>query len=133
MSTMAIRGTAQLTGIAPQFLVDDLGRAIAYYCEKLGFTLDFEYESFYASISRDGFAIHLKHAPKLVEEREHRRQNEHLDAYVSVTDIRELFSELERRGAQITKPLEERPWACFDFYVEDADGYILCFSEPNAK
>jgi len=133
MSIMTIRSTAHLTGIAPQFLVDDLDRAITYYCERLGFALDFEYESFYASVSRDGFAIHLKHAPKLAVEREHRKQNEHLDAYISVSNIRDLFSELETRGAQIIKLLEERPWACLDFYVQDPDGYILCVSESNAK
>ena len=64
MSTVAVHRTTHLTGIAPQFLVDDLGRAIAYYRDKLGFQLDFEYQSFYASVTRDGFAIHLKHAPK---------------------------------------------------------------------
>jgi catechol 2,3-dioxygenase-like lactoylglutathione lyase family enzyme len=132
MPSVATHHAARLTGIAPQFLVDDLDRAIAYYCHKLGFELDFKYQSFYASVTRDGFAIHLKHAPKLAAEREHRQQNEHLDAYISVSGIRGLFSELERRGAQVIKPLEARPWACLDFYVEDPDGYILCFSEPNA-
>jgi uncharacterized glyoxalase superfamily protein PhnB len=39
---------------------------------------------------------------------------------------------LRSRGALITKPLEERPWSARDFYVEDLDGYILCFSEPTA-
>lgn len=129
---MAVHQAARLTGIAPQFLVDDLDRAIAYYCDKLGFTLDFRYESFYAAVSRDGFAIHLKDAAKLAAEREHRKQNEHLDACIFVSEIRSLFSELEKRGAQVIRPLEERPWACLDFYVEDPDGYILCFSEPNA-
>ena len=133
MSTMPIRGTAHLTGIAPQFLVDDLDRAVAYYREKLGFALDLVYESFYASVSRDGFAIHLKHGPTLAAEREARRRNEHLDAHISVSGVRGLFSELEERGAKVIKPLEERPWACIDFYVEDADGYILCFSEPSGK
>ncbi len=136
MSTVTVQRAAQLTGIAPQFLVDDLDRAIAYYCEKLGFALDFKYESFYASVRRDGIAIHLKHGPKLAAEREHRKQNEHLDAYLGVSGIRDLFLELTRRGARLIKPLEERPWACLDFYVEDIDGYILCFSEPvstNAK
>jgi len=133
MSTATILDTAHLTGIAPQFLVDDLERAVAYYCEKLGFELDFKYESFYASVTRDGFAIHLKCAPKLAAEREHRKRNEHLDAHISVSGVRSLFSELEMRGAQIVKPLEERPWACLDFYVQDPDGYILCFSELNAK
>jgi catechol 2,3-dioxygenase-like lactoylglutathione lyase family enzyme len=132
MSTIAVHPATHLIGIAPQFLVDDLERAIAYYCDKLGFELEFKYQSFYAAVRRDGFAIHLKHAPKLTVEREHRKQNEHLDAYISVAGIRGLFSELETRGAQVIKPLEERPWACLDFYVEDADGYILCFSEQNA-
>ena len=132
MSTVAVHRTTQLTGIAPQFLVDDLDRAIAYYRNNLGFDLDFEYQSFYASVTRDGFAIHLKHAPKLAADREHRKQNEHLDAYISVAGIRSLFSELQMRGARVIKPLEERPWACLDFYVEDPDGYILCFSEQHA-
>lgn len=132
MSTQTVRNGPHITGIAPQFLVDDLDRAIAYYCDKLGFELDFKYESFYASVTRDGSSIHLKHGPKLAAEREHRKQHEHLDAYISVSGIRELFGELQERGARIIKPLEERPWACLDFYVEDADGYILCFSEPNA-
>jgi catechol 2,3-dioxygenase-like lactoylglutathione lyase family enzyme len=118
-----------ITAIAPQFLVDDLDRAIAYYRDRLGFNVDFTYESFYASISRDGFAIHLKEAPKLAGERAHRKENEHLDASIAVSGIRALFSELQQRGAIVIKPLEKRPWACLDFYVEDPDGYILCFSE----
>jgi len=131
MSAVGVRRATHVTGIAPQFLVDDLDRAMAYYRDKLGFELDFEYESFYAAVSRDGFAIHLKHAPKLPADREHRKQDEHLDAYISVSGIRDLFSELQLRGARVIKPLEERPWACLDFYVEDPDGYILCFSEQN--
>ncbi len=131
MSTVAGHRASHLTGIAPQFLVDDLERAISYYCDKLGFELDFNYQSFYASVTRDGFAIHLKHAPKLAAAREHRKQNGHLDAYISVSGIRSFFSELEMRGAKVIKPLEQEPWACLDFYVEDPDGYILCFSEQN--
>jgi len=59
MAPVAVRSAAQITGIAPQFLVDDLDRAIAYYCDRLGFELDFKYQSFYAGVRRDGFAIHL--------------------------------------------------------------------------
>ena len=132
MSSATVRSAAQITGIAPQFLVDDLDRAIAYYRERLGFELDFKYESFYAGVSRDGFAIHLKLSAKLAADRAHRKQNEHLDAYVAVSGVRSLFSELQTRGAEVIKPLEERPWGCLDFYVEDPDGYILCFSELTA-
>ena len=129
MTSEPLPRTAKITGIAPQFLVDDLDQSIAYYNDRLGFDLDFRYESFYASVTRDGFAIHLKQAPKLVADRAHRRQHEHLDAHVSVSDARGLFGELQMRGANVIRPLERRPWACLDFYVEDPDGYILCFSE----
>jgi catechol 2,3-dioxygenase-like lactoylglutathione lyase family enzyme len=132
MSPATVGSAAQITGIAPQFLVDDLDRAVAYYRDRLGFAVDFTYESFYAGVSRDGFAIHLKHAAKLAADRAHRKDNEHLDAYIAVSGVRGLFSELQRRGADVIKPLAERPWACIDFYVEDPDGYILCFSEQTA-
>ena len=132
MTKAPVAGGAKLTGIAPRFLVDDLQAAIAYYRGKLGFDLDFCYESFYASVSRDGFAIHLKGAAKTIADRAHRQQHEHLDAYVGVVGAASLHDELRSRGARITKPLEERPWSCRDFHVEDPDGYILCFSEPTA-
>ena len=124
--------TTAVISLSPQFLVDDLSVAIAYYRDRLGFEPDFVYESFYASVSRDGFAIHLKCAPKTVADRAHRKRNEHLDAHVGVRGIQGLFDELQSKGAHIIRPLEERPWACKDFYVEDPDGYILCFSEETA-
>ena len=120
-----------LTGIAPQFLVDDLRRSIEYYRQQLGFELDFVYEDFYASVSRNGCAIHLKEAAKIEADRSHRKQNEHLDASIAVTNLAALHNELLARGAVITKPLEVRPWSSRDFYVEDPDGYILCFSESR--
>jgi uncharacterized glyoxalase superfamily protein PhnB len=127
-----VKHATTVTAIVPQFLVDDLNRAIAYYRDRLGFDLDFVYDAFYASVSRDGFAIHLKEAPRLPAEREFKKQQEHLDAHVSVSGVRELFSELQSRGATITQPLADQPWSCTDFIVEDPDGYVLCFSELNA-
>ena len=91
--------------------------------------MDFVYEGFYASVSRDRAVIHLKCAPKLEAERALRKSEEHLDAYLAVRGVSELHQELIGRGAPITKPLSQRPWGARDFYVEDPDGYILCFSE----
>jgi len=132
MKNQSVKAHTKVTSLAPQFLVDDLPAAIAYYSDRLGFKADFVYESFYASVSRDGFSIHLKCAPKTLADRAHRKQNEHLDAYVGVRGIEMLFDELKSNGARIIRSLEQRPWACKDFYVEDLDGYILCFSEETA-
>jgi uncharacterized glyoxalase superfamily protein PhnB len=120
---------ASIIAAAPQFLVEKLDDALTFYEQRLGFSRDFVYEDFYASVSRDRAVIHLKCAPKLEAERAHRKSQEHLDAYLIVSGVEELHTELVGRGAPITRPLEQRPWGTRDFYVEDPDGYVLCFSE----
>jgi uncharacterized glyoxalase superfamily protein PhnB len=131
MNSPSLKTIAAITSLSPQFLVDDLSKAIEYYRDQLGFEPDFIYESFYASVSRDGFSIHLKCAPKTIADRAHRKVNEHLDAHIGVRGIEALFDELTSKGALITRTLERRPWGSKDFYVEDLDGYILCFSEAT--
>ncbi len=122
----------EVISVAPQFLVDDLPAALAYYRDRLGFNTDFVYESFYAGVSRNGFSIHLKCAPKTAADRVNRKENEHLDVYIGVRGIDALFEEIQSKGAHIIRSLEARPWAQKDFSVEDIDGYILCFSEETA-
>ncbi len=120
-----------INGIAPQLLVDDLAAAIAFYVDRLGFTQAIDWGGFYASVERDGQSIHLKCAPKTDADRANRRDNEHLDAYIDVTDIEALYREFQARGVPFVKPLADRPWGARDFYVEDVDGYILGFSEST--
>ena len=122
-------GPQRLRSIAPQFLVDDLERSTAFYRNRLGFTVDFIYQGFYAGVSRDGIDLHLKCAPKTAADRDHRHQNEHLDAMIGVEHIDELYDEFKQRQVVFLKALSVRPWSTKDFYVEDPDGYIVCFSE----
>ena len=131
MDTAPASRAAKLTALAPQFLVDDLDRAIEYYLRARGFSLDFKYDDFYASVSRDGCAIHLKEAPKTAADRAHRKANEHLDASIATSNATALYDELRARGALIAQPLQERPWACLDFYVEDPDGYLVMLAGPG--
>jgi catechol 2,3-dioxygenase-like lactoylglutathione lyase family enzyme len=113
---------------APQFLVKDLRRSLDFYEQRLGFGVEFVYEGFYAAVSRGGAVIHLKCADKLEADRQHRRAHDHLDAFLDVAGVRELFDELKGRGASLASGLERRPWNALDFHVVDPDGYILCFS-----
>jgi hypothetical protein len=50
---------------------------------------------------------HLKQAAKLAADRAHRKQHEHLDAFIAVSGVRDLFSELQMRGAEVIKPLKK--------------------------
>ena len=113
--------------IAPQFLVEDLDRALAYYREKLGFAQKIDYEGFYASVERDGAEIHLKCADDVAGAKAHRQDNQHVHALIEVDDLASLFDEVSARGAEIHQPLETQPWGTRDFVVLDVDGHVICF------
>ena len=119
--------TPRLTSLAPQFLVDDLPRAIAFYRDVLGFSFGEPWGGFYAIGARDGLALHLKEAPKNLSERQHRRAHEHLDAYAGVEGIDAFYAHCVARGARILKPLAATAWGTKDFYLEDPEGYIVGF------
>ena len=118
--------TPRVTSFAPQFLVDDLARSIAYY-QRLGFTFGEPWDGFYAIGARDGLELHLKEAPKSLAERRHRRQNEHLDAAAGVDGIEAFYALCVENGVTILKPLAATAWGTKDFYIEDPDGNELVF------
>lgn len=122
----AIHSTPRLTAFAPQFLVEDLSRSIAYY-QRLGFRFGEPWEGFYAIGTRDGLELHLKEAPKSDAERVHRRKHEHLDAAAGVDGIEAFYEECVTNGATILRPLAATAWGTQDFYIEDPDGHIIAF------
>lgn len=120
-----------ITSFAPQLLVDDLERAVKFYRDVLGFSFGPTWRGFYAIGERDGFAVHLKCAPKTSEDRVHRRQHEHLDIYAGVIGVAALYEECKTKGATILKPLTRTAWGTSDFYIEDPEGYIIAFGEND--
>lgn len=121
-----IRTHPRVTSLAPQFLVDNLGRAIAFY-QKLGFTFGEPWAGFYAIGYLDGLELHLKEAPKNGAERQYRREHEHLDAAAGVDGIDEFYEKCIANGVTILRPLKATAWGSRDFYIEDPDGYIIAF------
>ena len=121
----------RVTSFAPQFLVDDLARSIAYY-EKLGFTFGEPWDGFSAIGHVDGQELHLKEAPKYDAERQHRREQQHLDAAAGVDGIEAFYARCTANGARIIRPLTATAWGTLDFYVEDPDGYVVSFGGRGA-
>lgn len=122
----------RLTSFAPQFLVDDLERSIAYY-QKLGFVFGEPWDSFYVIGRLDGLELHLKKAPRDEAERRQRRENEHLDAAAGVDGIEAFYEQCVASGAMIVKSLAATAWGTKDFCVEDPDGNIICFGGRPAR
>lgn len=119
-----------LVSVSPQFLVADLSVALSFYVDCLGFTRQIDYGGFYASVVRDGCAIHLKCARQHPGERQHRQENDHVDAFIETVDAERLLAEFESRGVTPFHALARQPWGATDFYLVDPDGHVLCFSQP---
>ena len=115
--------------VAPVLRVANLDRSLAYYQERLGFELEFNYENFYASITRDGCRIHLSNAPPLPRDLAELRAEDHIDACFGVHDIEALQDECKLHGANISTSLRSMPYGK-EFYVQDPDGYLLAFVQP---
>jgi catechol 2,3-dioxygenase-like lactoylglutathione lyase family enzyme len=121
-----------LASIRPSFIVRDLQASITYYCERLGFQLDFqgpEGGPFWAGVSRDGIGIMLKAVAPDVPPLPHHTRHEWSppDAHIYSLDPDALFDEFSRRGASFVKTLSFVEEGLWGFAINDADGYLLVF------
>jgi enamine deaminase RidA (YjgF/YER057c/UK114 family)/catechol 2,3-dioxygenase-like lactoylglutathione lyase family enzyme len=123
-------GERQWSHIAPVFRVRDLPRSLAFYRDKLGFAVEFEYENFYASVVRDCCHIHLKCAPQTPRDQAEFERNGHIDTCIVVNDARALYETITAAQVPLSVALREAPYGK-EFYVRDTDGYILGFVEPR--
>jgi len=121
-----------LVAISPFFIVKDLPASIAFYRDRLGFTVAFQGPAddvYYAGVSRDGVGIMLKTiTPDVLPCPNHTRHPwARWDAYVYTRDPDVLFDEFRRRGVGFLKELSFIDDGLWGFEIADADGYILAF------
>src|SRR5258708_11388845 len=128
-----IRGApaaSKLTKAMPVLYVSDVQAAANFYRDKLGFTIDFLHgqPAFYASVSRDEACIHLRflHQPMYVAGL--REQEQLLSAFVTVANVKSLFTEYETQNVPFVHRLKKEPWGQSSFIVRDPDGNWLCFA-----
>ena len=109
--------------VAPVLRVSDLARSIAFYRDRLGFGLEFEYEGFYLSVVRDGCRIHLNCSPPTARDQQAFEAAEHLDA--CLVSERRGRARIER--AEFSVRLRRQPYGQ-EFYVRDPDGVFASVS-----
>jgi uncharacterized glyoxalase superfamily protein PhnB len=123
----------KLYNIAPYLIVDDIFESAAFYRDKLGFDFNriWGEPPQFVIVHRDGVEIMLKSIGSTGHVRPNHRVYEDApwDAYIWIKDADALYEELRSRGVKITREIENAPYGCRDFDVEDNSGYILCFGQ----
>jgi uncharacterized glyoxalase superfamily protein PhnB len=115
----------KLVRIAPEVPASNIEPALHYYERKLGFKVAVRMaENEYAIVERDGVAIHLftDHGGRSA-----------IGVHIFTTDLDQLFTELLQNGADITQPIERKPWGNREFRVRDDFGNELKFTEPTVE
>ena len=116
-----------LKKMSPQLPVANIEHSIEFYTKKLGFSLDFRYEDFYAGIVKDGYSIHLKWS---IPPGNNTKNKEDLEITFSVDSIERLYTEVLGKSIEIVQPLRDMPYGK-EFYIADPDGNHLAFLEET--
>lgn len=112
------------------FVVADLQRSLAFYCDKLGFQEPAVWGDppCFAMINRDLFDLMLS----LAESPAHIRPNgpHHIwDVYISVTDLAAEMAALQAAGVPLDRGPTKTEYGMHEIEVVDPDGYRVCLAE----
>jgi catechol 2,3-dioxygenase-like lactoylglutathione lyase family enzyme len=131
---------AEISGIAPFFIVKNVPIALSFYRDRLGFDITFQGPSeddiFFGIVQRGAAMIFLKDIgvdPLPNYKRDIKKGIARWDAYLHVPDPDALAEEFTSRNIDFFTPLKDG----YDddglrgFEVKDADGYMLFFGHTR--
>lgn len=129
---------AEISGIAPFFIVRHVPSALAFYRNRLGFEITFQgpapEDIFFGIVQRGRAMIMLKAVgvdPVPNYTRDVKQGVARWDAYVDVSDPDALAAEFASRHVEFSEPLKDTDDGLRGFELKDADGYVLFFGRPR--
>ena len=132
---------AEISGIAPFFIVRNVSVALSFYSDRLGFDITFQGPSdddiFFGIVQRGLAMIILKSIgvdPVPNYTRDIKQGIARWDAYLYVPDPDALAAEFLSRNVEFFKTIkdsEDGDDGLRGFEIKDADGYILFFGRPR--
>ena len=110
--------------------VPDLERATRYWCDVLGFQLQFSTEG-WRFVGRDVCRVMLGECPDAIAPRE--LGDHSYFAYIDVSDVDACYAEISARGALVTAPPADRPWGMREMSVTTPDGHRVRFGQRRLE
>jgi catechol 2,3-dioxygenase-like lactoylglutathione lyase family enzyme len=120
----------QILGVHPQIFVTDMERAVQFYRDQLGFSVEYLYgeQPYYGLIVRDAASMNLRHVDELPINSGLRDREQLLSATIVVRNARALFVSFKETSVPFHQMYREQPWGAHDFIVTDPDGNLIHFA-----
>lgn len=115
----------------PILFVRNVPVAANFYCEKLGFEIDFLHGKppFYGAVRRGEAFLHLRHVDRPNFAELAAREDSLILATLQVRGVKALFEAYEAAGVEFPQRLVRQAWGGLDFHVRDPDGNVISFVE----
>jgi hypothetical protein len=130
---------AEISGIAPLFIVVHVPTALTFYHELLGFDITFqggEPDDIFFGIVRRGAAMIMFKSigvdPVPNYTRDIKKGIARWDAYLHVPDPDALAAEFSSRSVEFSEPLKDTDDCLRGFELKDPNGYVLFFGRPRS-
>jgi catechol 2,3-dioxygenase-like lactoylglutathione lyase family enzyme len=122
--------SAKFARAEPQLFVSDLDASLAFFSEKLGFTVEFSYGDppFYGQVKRGRARLNLRSVDSPVIDPAKRESDRLLSASIALDDASALFAEYKSAGVDFVQRLRREPWGARTFIVRDLDGNLILFA-----
>ena len=122
-----------IDSVIPQLRTTDLAGSIEFYVTRLGATLEFRYEDFYAGIRLGESLVHLKRVDEPDPGIAYVSEAGHLDLYIEVADIAEVARTLRQNDVRIACDVHDTEWNTRELVIEDDQGHTLYFGQALEK
>ena len=121
----------QILSAIAQLRTTDLAESIRFYTTKVGLTLEFQYQDFYAGIRAGAQLFHLKRVDEKDPSIEFVDKGEHFHLYLETDDAAAAADALKRNGVSLVKDVHETDWGTREFVIKDDQGHTLYFGESR--
>jgi len=121
-------------GVIPAIRIRDVAAALAFYVDRLGFSLERGGPTDENSVIARGDArLMIEGAGDLYSHGYNEAIRRRLGTasavalYIEAPDLNELYARVEASDVEIVDPLADRPWGQSEFTIADPDGNWLTF------
>ena len=132
---------ATFKNITANLMVEDVDKTADYYKDMLGFKIEMSVprddgKLQWAMVTRDSVELMLHEKNNLLEEvpqLEGSRIGGSLTLFIEIEGLNAFYSDVKQKGAAFIKEPHTTFYGMNEFTLQDINGYVLTFAEPEEK